>query len=174
MFIHLDWSYQLEVKNMTLGPVCLGLNPYSPAYLWDFGQSLTSAWLNILLCKMGTLTLPASWGYWEDYKEVDPLWALYRYYVLNTVYMLYSPYICMSMNTHTLLLCSCSVLSTLCNPWTVALQAPLSMGFSSKNTGVGCHFLLQGIFLTQGLKLCLLHPPHWQADSLPLCHLGSP
>ena len=33
---------------------------------------------------------------------------------------------------------------------TVALQAPLSMGFSSKNTGVGCRFLLQGIFLTQG------------------------
>ena len=27
--------------------------------------------------------------------------------------------------------------------WTVACQAPLSMGFSSKNIGVGCHFLLQ-------------------------------
>ena len=40
--------------------------------------------------------------------------------------------------------------------WTVALQAPLSMGFSIKNTGVGCHALLQGIFLTQGLNLCLL------------------
>ena len=26
-----------------------------------------------------------------------------------------------------------------------------------KNTGVGCHFLLQGIFLTQGLNPCLLH-----------------
>ena len=24
--------------------------------------------------------------------------------------------------------------------------------FPVKNTGVGCHFLLQGIFLTQGLK----------------------
>ena len=41
---------------------------------------------------------------------------------------------------------------TLCNPMDpkVALQAPLSMGFPSKNTGVGCHFLLHGIFLTQG------------------------
>ena len=29
------------------------------------------------------------------------------------------------------------------SPWTVARQLPLSMGFSSKNTGVGCHFLLQ-------------------------------
>ena len=35
-------------------------------------------------------------------------------------------------------------------PWTVACQVPLSMGFPGKNTGVGCHFLLQEIFLTQG------------------------
>ena len=28
--------------------------------------------------------------------------------------------------------------------WTVSRQVPLTMGFSSKNTGVGCHFLLQG------------------------------
>ena len=41
-------------------------------------------------------------------------------------------------------------------PWTVAHQAPLSMGFSSKNTGVSCHALLQGIFLTQGLNPLLL------------------
>ena len=49
-------------------------------------------------------------------------------------------------------------------PWTLP----------SKNIGVGCHFLLQGIFLTQGSNphpLCLLH---WQADSLLLHHLGSP
>ena len=30
------------------------------------------------------------------------------------------------------------------NSWTVALQAPLSMDSLGKNTGVGCHFLLQG------------------------------
>ena len=33
----------------------------------------------------------------------------------------------------------------------------------------GCHFFLQGIFLTQGLNLYLLH---WQTDSLPRSHLG--
>ena len=43
--------------------------------------------------------------------------------------------------------------------------------FPSKNTGVGCHFLLQGIFPTQGLNPCLLH---WQAEFLPLSHQGSP
>ena len=43
----------------------------------------------------------------------------------------------------------------------------------SKNTGVVCHFLLQGIFSTQGLNLCLLGLLHWLEDSLPLNHLGS-
>jgi len=38
----------------------------------------------------------------------------------------------------------------LLTPWTIALQAPLVMGFSRKNTGVGCHFLFQGIHLTHG------------------------
>ena len=37
-----------------------------------------------------------------------------------------------------------------------------------------CHSLFQGIFLTQGSNLCLLHLLHWQADSLPLTHKESP
>ena len=41
-------------------------------------------------------------------------------------------------------------------PWTVTSKAPLSMGFPSKNIGVGYHFLLQGIFPTQGLNLSLM------------------
>ena len=44
--------------------------------------------------------------------------------------------------------------------WTIAHQTPLSMGFSGKNIGVGCHILLQVVFLTQGLKLSLLCPLH--------------
>ena len=40
--------------------------------------------------------------------------------------------------------------------WTMACQASLSMGFSRPNTGVGCHFLLQGIFPTQGWNPGLL------------------
>ena len=46
--------------------------------------------------------------------------------------------------------------------------------FSGKNTGVGCHSLLQGILPTQGSNLPLLCLSHWQADLLPLNHLGSP
>ena len=40
-----------------------------------------------------------------------------------------------------------------------------------KNTGVGCHFLLQRIFPIQGSNLHLLH---WQAGSLPLAPPGKP
>ena len=48
-------------------------------------------------------------------------------------------------------------------PWTVALQAPLSMGFSmrkflpEKNTGMGCHSPLQGTFPMWGSNPGLLH-----------------
>ena len=55
----------------------------------------------------------------------------------------------------------------------IRLLCPWS--FPGKNTGGGCHFLLQGIFLTKGLnpQPQLLYFLHWQVDSLPLCHLGS-
>ena len=58
--------------------------------------------------------------------------------------------------------------------WAVAHQAPLSMGFPGKNTGVGCHDLLQAIFPTQGSNLSLLCLLHWQAGSLPLAPPGKP
>ena len=58
-------------------------------------------------------------------------------------------------------------------PCTVARQAPL-WDFSGRNTGVGCPFLLQGIFLIQGWNPHLPHLLHWQADSLSLKHLRSP
>ena len=57
------------------------------------------------------------------------------------------------------------------DPWTIALQTSLSMGFPSKNIRVDCHCLLQAIFPTQGSNSHLLR---WQADSLPLSHLRSP
>ena len=43
-----------------------------------------------------------------------------------------------------------------------------------KDTGAGCHALLQGIFLTKGSNLCLLCLLHWQACSLPLALPGNP
>ena len=51
------------------------------------------------------------------------------------------------------------------------LNGSMKTSVHGKNTGVGCHFLLQGIFPTQGSNPSLLH---WQVDSLALSHLGSP
>ena len=51
--------------------------------------------------------------------------------------------------------------SRLLSPW----------GFPGRNTGVSCHFLLQGIFLTQGWNPSFLH---WQGGFLQLSHQGSP
>ena len=64
--------------------------------------------------------------------------------------------------------CSRSGMSNSSLPHELVLQAPLSVGFSSKNTGVCCHFLFQGVFLTQGWKLLLLH---CRQILLPLCPL---
>ena len=135
--------------------------------------------------------------------------------------------------------CMLSHMQLFAPSWTVAHQAPLPMGFSRQehwngkkkknNTGMGCHFFLQGIFPTQGsnphlphllhcrwilyhsatwetspkvlehrLNTCALAQAqllglscskaceifldqgsnlyllHWQEDSLPLSHRGSP
>ena len=75
-------------------------------------------------------------------------------------------------------LCVCVWVTQLCELfatlWTVAHQAPLSMGFSRQEYWSCLYALLQGIFPTQGSNphlLCLLH---WQAGSLPLAPAGKP
>ena len=80
-------------------------------------------------------------------------------------------------------LCVCSVSQsgpTLCDAmdcetlWTVALQAPLSMGFPRQEYWSELPLPPLGIFPTQGLNphvLCFLY---WQADSLPLVPPGKP
>ena len=60
-------------------------------------------------------------------------------------------------------------------PWTQKPARLLCPGDSSgKNTGVGCHALFQGIFLTQEPNLCLLRLLHWQVSLYHQSHLGSP
>ena len=62
---------------------------------------------------------------------------------------------------------------TLCNPMDCSLPGSSVHGILQASTGVGCPFLLQGMFLTQGSNphlLCLLH---WQVNSLPLVPSGS-
>ena len=62
--------------------------------------------------------------------------------------------------------CSCYIALVVSNSvWPARLLCPWD--FPDKNTGVSCHILLHGMFLTQGLNLCLLCLLHWQEGSLP-------
>ena len=58
-------------------------------------------------------------------------------------------------------ICCCSSVSKLSDsfetPWTVAFQAPLSMGFPRQEYWSVLHFLFQGVLLTHGSNLHLLH-----------------
>ena len=76
--------------------------------------------------------------------------------LLNTSWQLLScgPILCNSMDF--------SQLGSFC-PW----------DFSGKNTGVGCHYLLQGIFLIQGSNLHLLCLLHCRQNFYLLSHGGS-
>ena len=66
-------------------------------------------------------------------------------------------------------MCACSV-----TQWCLTLCDPMDCsppGSSVHGDSPGCHAILQGIYPTQEQNLSLLH---WQADSLPPRHLGSP
>ena len=75
-----------------------------------------------------------------------------------------------------LLLCCGSVAKsclTLCDLMDCSLPGSSVHGvFPGKDTRVGCHSLLQGIFPTPGSKLHLLYLLHWQVGSLPLAPPG--
>ena len=85
-------------------------------------------------------------------------------------------YACMHMLCYVMYACVLNCFSlrpNLCDPVDCSPPRRLCPWDSpGKNTGVGCHALLQGIFLTQGWNphlLCLLC---WHAGSLPLVPFG--
>ena len=53
---------------------------------------------------------------------------------------------------------SLSCIQLFSTPWTVAFQTPPSMGFPRQEYWNGCHFLLQGIFVSHRLNLQPLSP----------------
>ena len=63
--------------------------------------------------------------------------------------------------------CVCSVTSDSLRPQGLQLARLLCpWNFPCKNTGVGCYFLLQGIFPTKGSNPHFLHLLHWQMGSV--------
>ena len=88
-----------------------------------------------------------------DYLGIDIMWC---YTVLACVLSRFSPVqLCVTL-------------------WTVAHQAPLSMGFSRQECWSGLPCPPPGDLPNQELNLHLLCLLHWQAGSFPLGGLGSP
>ena len=95
-------------------------------------------------------------------------WSLFIFLVLKIIFYV-SVGVCTCVCTQSL-----SHVGLFATPWTVAHQAPLSVGFSSQEYWSGLPFLSPGICLIQGSNPHLLPLLYWQVDSLPLSYLGSP
>ena len=116
---------------------------------------------NSCSCISKNMILPELWG--ASVQFYPFIISLFRY---GTLLLLPRLPLC---------LCVCSQsFPTLCryNELTARLLCPWD--FPGKNIGVSCHFLLWGIFLTEGLNLCLLNLLHWKAILYHQPHLGSP
>ena len=93
-------------------------------------------------------------------------------YIYSNIYICMGVYVC-------IYICACVLSDSSCVQFFMTyglLPARLLCPWDSpgKNTRVGCHALLQGIFPTQESNSYLLHLLHYRRVHYPLGHLGSP
>ena len=90
--------------------------------------------------------------------------------ILVMVFLLYSYLFPLSMCVCVFVL-ALSHVQLFVTPWTVAHQVPLSRNSLGKKSGVGCHDLLQRVFLNQRSNPYFVSPD-WQVDTLRLAPPG--
>ena len=117
---------------------------------------------------------------WVDQTQHQRLQATPLHSELSPSHRLSSGFVSFYSRTCREIVCACTraklLLScpTLCDPMGCSLPGFSVHGDSpGKNTGVGCHALLQRIFPTQGLNLSLLCLLHWQVGSSSLAPPGA-
>ena len=101
-------------------------------------------------------------------------------YRKNSIFFLSFMIMIISLVTGLVCVCVCvcvcvkslQLCPSLCDPMDCSPPGYSILGFSSKNTGVDCHALLQDIFLIQGSNLHLLCLLLWQVYSLPIALPG--
>ena len=96
------------------------------------------------------------------------VWPIYSQNIVSSLSLL-SLFIINVSSYSDCMLYACSVVSD--SVLSLPTRLFCSWDFPGKNTEVGCHFFLQGIFLIKGSHPCFLH---WQADSSPLLPPGKP
>ena len=120
----------------------------------------------IYFCKIKLSLITWSFLVGRSYYEIQSYWKCrieMYFFPLDTYYQRNSPHA--QLASHVWLFV---------NLWTVAHQAPLSMGFSRHEYWSGFPCPPPGDLPDQGSNLHLLCLLYWQVDSLPLHHLGSP
>ena len=109
------------------------------------------------------------WGWCSEWFSDEWGWICMKFFTMSPLVSAYLSVLyrqCVCMLNH-------SVVSDSLRPHKLEpIRLLHPWNFPGKNTGVGCPFLLQGIFPTQGLNPCLLHRLHWQVESLPLAPPG--
>ena len=127
---------------------------------------MSSTYLRLLLFLLGIL-IPA----WNSSSLAFHM--MYSAYKLNKQGDNIQPY-CTPFPVLSQSVVSCNILTAVCVSYSLICLRPHGLyparllcpwNSPGKNTGVGCHSLFQGIFLTQGSNPHLLH---WQVVSLPL------
>ena len=112
----------------------------------------------LIVCKVRKVLLP-SW-FWCAFKRLFKA-SLSKYFWVDVEHIGRSVCCCL------IAVVSSSVLT----PWTVATRLLWPWSFTGKNTGVGCHFLLQGIIPIQGLNPYLVYCKwiiyHWATWEAP-------
>ena len=156
-------------------------------FLWHlaFLDSSLLFWVRLSGCQWSSSLLPGSFSSWWSealvynhhegwFREfISNLWFSPQF--LTPTWVTLSPTssrVVLKLIVVVVLLLSCVWLFV--TPWTVAHQAPLSKGFPRQEYWSGLPFPSPGDLPGLGLNLCLLYLLHWQADSLPLSHQGSP
>ena len=138
--------------------------PMSQLFAWG-GQSTGVSALASFLPKKSQGWSPSEWTGWISLQSK----GLSRVFSNTTVrkHQFFGAQLSSQSNSHPYMTTVCVLKSesevtqlclTLCDPMDCSLSGSSVHGNSpGKNTGVGCHALLQGIFPTQGLNLGLLH-----------------
>ena len=132
--------------------------------------------LELRIKRYSPCPLGSFWAEWGSQMKYEAMlwWMLWTEVLKFSKIAEQAPCVCLCSPVRAMwLLSHFSRFQLLATLQTIAYQAPYPWDSPGKNTRVGCHALLQGIFLTQGSNpslLCLLLS--W-ADSLPLDHLGS-
>ena len=151
LYIFMHWKEKMKVKS--LSRVWLFVTPWTVAYQapLSMGFSRQGYWSRLPFLSPGDRTRVSriagrSFTIWATREAI---------HALRPFKKVRASIICIS--------------DSFATPWTVAPKLLCPWDFPGKNTGVGCHFLLQGIS-DAGIEPASLH---WQADPLPLSHQGS-